>query len=250
MGQYHRTLVIWVEHKSLPKLLRFLIWIVCLNWTNSPSDIKWSTYIWTQEHFLRTFAETALFCEQFIDQGVYQPGDRQTHSIGFSKLILPLIISFLFIVEDDLARDLIFGDPYITKHSKVHCFCIFTQRWLWFLSLFVSFCLCLWLFVFAFVFLSLSVSFCLYLFVFVCVLKGGSDEANHWLPRSVYWLHLQLLPRKLRWTTHGRPSLLYSTLSWGGAMFIKWTLPEYGGWVKMNSLSLDSHIHIMDNRFV
>ena len=166
MGQYHRTLVIWVEHKSLPKLLRFLIWIVCLNWTNSPSDIKWSTYIWTQEHFLRTFAETALFCEQFIDQGVYQPGDRQTQSIGFksllllllsknyplSKLILLLIISFLFIVEDDLARDLIFGDPYITKHSKVHCFCIFTQRWLGFLSLSVTFGICLCLFVFVCVF--------------------------------------------------------------------------------------------------
>ena len=24
----------------------------------------------------RMFAETALFCEQIIDQGVYQPGDR------------------------------------------------------------------------------------------------------------------------------------------------------------------------------
>ena len=31
--------------------------------------------------------------------------------------------SFLFIVEDDAARDLIFSDPYISKHSKVHCIC-------------------------------------------------------------------------------------------------------------------------------
>ena len=56
--------------------------------------------------------------------------------------------------------------------------------------------------IFAFVFLSVS-SKVTVVVVFlpvshVCVLKGGCDEANHWLTRSVYWLHLQLLPRKLR----------------------------------------------------
>ena len=76
MGQYHRTLVIWVDHKSLPKLLRSLNWIVGIEW--NLQVISCDQHIWTQEHFLRTFAETALFCEQFIDQGVYQPGDRLT----------------------------------------------------------------------------------------------------------------------------------------------------------------------------
>ena len=41
--------------------------------------------------------------------------------------------SFLFIVKDDAARDLIFSDPYITKHSKVHCICKYLslslQQW-------------------------------------------------------------------------------------------------------------------------
>ena len=41
--------------------------------------------------------------------------------------------SFLFIVEDDAARDLIFSDPYITKHSKVHYSCKYLslspQQW-------------------------------------------------------------------------------------------------------------------------
>ena len=34
--------------------------------------------------------------------------------------------------------------------------------------------------------------------IVVLVFKGGCDEANYWLTRSVYWLHLQLLPPKLR----------------------------------------------------
>ena len=55
--------------------------------------------------------------------------------------------SFLFIVKDDAARDLIFSDPYINKHSKVHCICKYLslapKQWslcmsITFLSLFVS----------------------------------------------------------------------------------------------------------------
>ena len=41
------------------------------------SQMKHPVYVNTDTNF-RTFAETALFCEQFIDQGVYQPGDRLT----------------------------------------------------------------------------------------------------------------------------------------------------------------------------
>ena len=84
------------------------------------------------------------------------------------------ICSFLFIVEDDVARDLIFSDPYIIKHSKVAVLCL-------------CICLCLCL--------------CLRLFLclpFTFVPKGGCDEADNRLARSVYWLHLQLFPRKLR----------------------------------------------------
>ena len=29
------------------------------------------------------------------------------------------LASFLFVVESDAARDIIFSDPYMTKHSKV-----------------------------------------------------------------------------------------------------------------------------------
>ena len=36
-------------------------------------------------------------------------------------------------LKDDAARDLIFSDPYITKHSKVHCICKYLslspQQW-------------------------------------------------------------------------------------------------------------------------
>ena len=38
--------------------------------------------------------------------------------------------------------------------------------------------------------------------IVVLVFKGGCDEANYWLSRSVYWLHLQLLPPKLRCDLH------------------------------------------------
>ena len=53
--------------------------------------------------------------------------------------------SFLFIVKDDAARDLIFSDPYITKHSKVHCNCKYLslspQQWsLYEHYIFVSVC--------------------------------------------------------------------------------------------------------------
>ena len=53
--------------------------------------------------------------------------------------------SFLFIVKDDTARDLIFSDPYITKHSKVHCICKYLslspQQWsLYEHYIFVSVC--------------------------------------------------------------------------------------------------------------
>lgn len=48
------------------------------------------------------FSETAMFCHQKIDVGVYDPSD-----------------SFIFIVESEQIKEEIFQDPYIQKHSKV-----------------------------------------------------------------------------------------------------------------------------------
>ena len=138
--------------------------------------------------------------------------------------------SFLFIVEDDAARDLIFSDPYINKHSKVHCICKYLslapKQWsliynrynfIWILD----FCLCLclkgWLstpyqfVVFAFLLsqlllLSLSLSlfvpsvllFHCYCYSVCLCLIGGSNAKDYWFTRSLYRLHIQLLPRELR----------------------------------------------------
>ena len=48
-GSYHRTVVIWVE------------------------QVK---------EVLRMFSETAMFCQQKVDVGVYNPSDRFFHSTG------------------------------------------------------------------------------------------------------------------------------------------------------------------------
>ena len=41
-----------------------------------PEHLHKCSFTFSNIIFSRTFAETALFCEQFIEQGVYQPGDR------------------------------------------------------------------------------------------------------------------------------------------------------------------------------
>ena len=125
--------------------------------------------------------------------------------------------SFLFIVKDDAARDLIFSDPYITKHSKVFCICKYLslspqQRSLliiWVLHFCLFLCLKGWLstpyqfVVFAFILsqlflLSLSLSlwapsvslFHCYCYSVCLCLVGRSNAKDYWFTRSLYRLHV------------------------------------------------------------
>jgi hypothetical protein len=56
MERHHRTYVVWLRPSSLPALLR------------CPGAVHKSS--------LRIFAETVMFCDQRIEQGVYDPNDR------------------------------------------------------------------------------------------------------------------------------------------------------------------------------
>ena len=138
--------------------------------------------------------------------------------------------SFLFIVKDNAARDLIFSDPYITKHSKVHCICKYLslslQQWslinnrynLYEYYIFVSVCVSragspllislssLPFFLSQLFLLSQSLSlfvpsvllFHCYCYSVCLCLIGGSNAKDYWFTRSLYRLHVQLLPRELR----------------------------------------------------